>query len=84
MSVYQIVFSPTGGTQKVSSIFTKSFSQTTKSLIFAVMRLLFPVVPLRSKISVLCLSPPMAGEFQRLQCHGCARSKATRPGQFYW
>lgn len=30
MSVYQIVFSPTGGTQKVSSIFTKSFSPDSK------------------------------------------------------
>ena len=30
MSVYQIVFSPTGGTQKVSSIFTKSFSPDNK------------------------------------------------------
>ena len=27
----------------------------------------------------MCLFPPMAGGFQRLQCHGCARSKETRP-----
>lgn len=32
MSVYQIVFSPTGGTQKVTSIFSKSFSQESRSI----------------------------------------------------
>lgn len=32
MSVYQIVFSPTGGTQKVSTIFTKSFSPDSKTI----------------------------------------------------
>lgn len=66
MSVYHLAFSPTGGTEKVCSLFMRSFCEESIGIDLCDRSVDFPHMNFRRKMSVLSPFPPTEAGFRDL------------------